>query len=415
MFNSFVLFTALRYFKAKKREKFVSIISAVSLMGITLGVAALIIVMSVMNGFHVELTKNIIGLNGDMIIQPSQGKIIENDADLEHKLKNQSYISRTSKIIQGQALAMGEKGNNGVLVKGIELQELKHKGEITQNVLSGNFDQYYGEDRVAIGSELAWNLGAKIGSRIKLVAPNLLPTIFGSMPRSKSYEVVAIFSSGMYDYDAMTILMPLDAARIFFSIEDGINLVEVNVDDITKIIQYSTALQNTLGEEYYVQSWMDSNRQFLNALKVERTAMFVILSLIILVAAFNIISSLFMLVKDKTSDIAILKTIGASNGQIMAVFMLSGMMIGIIGTIIGAILGLLFSYNIETIRQFLENFAGFKIFDPAIYFLYQVPSVVELSDIVFISSLTIILSFIATIYPAYKAASLNPVEVMKYE
>lgn len=412
--NNFISIVSLRYFRAKKNEKFVSIISAISLAGIMIGVAALIIVMSVMNGFHVELTGNIIGLNGDISITP-MNKVIDNHLEVIQKTKSHKFVKKVAPLIVGQAMALGNDANSGVIIKGIDAIDLKTKGEILTNVLDGSFAGYAGTNVVAVGSGLARSLGLFAGSKVKLISPSLLPTAFGSMPRAKDFTVIAIFTSGLYDYDAATMLMPVIAAQKFLSMGDGINFLEVNIDDAEKAKEYAQKLQQDLGYGLIVKSWMEDNQQFLSALKVERVAMFVILSLIILVAAFNIISSLFMVVKDKTKDIAILKTVGASTRQIMLIFIFNGMLIGSIGTFLGVTLGLLFSYNIENIRAFLEKISGIKIFDPVVYLLYNLPSVVILSDVVLIAIISLTLSFLATIYPALRAASLNPIEAMRYE
>lgn len=414
MSNNLVSFISFRYFRAKKNEKFVSIISGISLAGISIGVMALIIVMSVMNGFHIELTSNIIGLNGDIAITP-MNKIIENHQEVISTVKKNKFVTKVSPLIIGQALAIGDGSNSGVIIRGINILDLKNKGPILDNVLYGSFADYDGLNVIAIGAELARNLGANVGSKVKLVSPNLLPTAFGTMPRAKDFTVVAIFSSGLFDYDAATVLMTVPAAQVFLSMKEGINLIEIKIDNSELVSNYSKTLQKELGYSMQVKSWMQDNQQFLAVLQVERTTMFVILTLIMIVAAFNIISSLFMLVKDKTTDIAILKTIGASTRQIMMIFILNGMMIGVVGTFLGVSFGVLFAKNIEVIRKFLENLSGIKIFDPAIYFLYSLPSVARVTDVIMIASLALFLSLIATIYPAYRAAVLNPVEAMRYE
>lgn len=409
--NNFIFTVAFRYFKAKKNEKFVSIISGFSLLGVMIGVAALIVVMSVMNGFHTELTKNIIGLNGDIVISP-QTSSIDNYEEIKAKLLQQNYVKHVNIIANGQALALGKNNNSGAIIKGIDL---KLKNEIFKNVNFGSFDNFHGKNVIALGQGLAANLGVTVNDKVKLISPNSISTAFGSVPRSKEFKVIAIFNSGMYDYDSATILMPLEAAQNFLSLGNNINLIEVNTLHPDKALAYSHKVQLLLGTNLQIFSWQTLNSQFLSALAVERTAMFTILSLIITVAAFNIISSLFMLVKDKTSDIAILRTMGASTNQIMLIFIYNGMFIGLLGTILGLILGITFSYNIGTIKNFLENITGTKIFEAAVYFLYSLPSEVRSQDIILIASLSIILCFLATIYPSYKASKLNPVDALRYE
>ncbi|MCC8416106.1 MAG: lipoprotein-releasing ABC transporter permease subunit [Rickettsia endosymbiont of Gnoriste bilineata] len=412
--NNFILKVAARYFRAKKNERFISIISGFSLIGVTIGVAALIVVMSVMNGFHYELTKNIIGLNGDINITPVSRSIANYD-EINKKLLSKSYIKHISPSVVGQALALGNRANSGAVIKGIDLSELKYKNQILQNVNTGDFADFSGKDVVAIGNELAYNLGIQAGDKIKLISPNSISTAFGSMPRSKEFMVVATFTSGAYDYDAATILMPLIAAQNFLSFGEVINLIEVITIEPSNAEVFAWEIQNILGSKLRVISWQKSHLQFLNALAVERVAMFTILSLIIMVAAFNIVSSLFMLVKDKTSDIAVLRTIGASTRQIMLIFICNGMFIGVPGTVLGIILGTSFAYNIQSIKNILEKITGTTIFEAAIYYLYSLPSKVKMEDITLVASISIVLCFCATIYPAYKAAKLNPVDALRYE
>lgn len=421
MFNKFVLLIALRYFIAKKNEKFVSVISAISFTGITIGVAALIVTMSVMNGFHQELTNNIIGINGDITITTS-----DSIADFELLKKNivnkNKFVKKIVPIAYGQAFALGKNNSTGVIIKGLSIQDLHDKDHIIKNIVSGNLDDYSSDNAVVIGSTLANTLGTYVGSNIKLIVPNLVSTIFGSVPRVKSFNVIAIFNSGMYEYDTAVMLMSLVNAQSFLSMRDSINLIEINTDNPDIADKYSDILQsdfniymNDNNHKLAVTSWKDQNEQFLTALEVERVAMFVILSLIILVAAFNILTSLFMVVKDHIKDIAILRTIGANKIEIMSIFVIHGMINGIIGVVFGVLFGVLISYNIENIRLFLETITDTKIFDPAIYFLYHLPSVIRIFDVLFVVVITLSLCFLATLYPSYRAARLNPVDAMRYE
>lgn len=402
---------AIRYFLAKKNEALVSFISGFSMLGVTLGVAALIVVMAVMNGFHIELTKGIRGLNSDISIT-SLEKSIEDSDSVIGRIRGSGLTTQVSPLVFGQALAAGPRASSGAVVKGITLKDLRHKKQIVDNVVFGsltNFDN----NHIAIGAELASTLGVRVGDKVKLISPNFISTAFGSMPRSKDFIVSAVFASGLYDFDSGVILMPLDSAMTFFTLP-SVNLIEVYLKDSSELNQSVRKLHSEL-PQLRVMSWQTTHEQFLSALHVERVAMFTILSLIILVAAFNIISSLFMLVKDKTKDIAILRTMGASKSDIMLIFMINGGIVGIIGTGLGTLVGVSFASNIDRIKQFLESITGTKIFEAAVYFLYHLPSKILVSDIIMVSGMSLAICFLATIYPAYKAANLDPVEAMRYE
>lgn len=413
MKSDFFLTVAFRYLISKKNEKFISFIGIFSLLGITLGVAALIVVMSVMKGFHREFSKNIIGLGGDINIS-SANKVFTDEEEIKKKLSKAPYVKAAVPTVSGEALALGKIANSGVKVRGFYKEDLKFKGSILKNVREGSFDSFSGKNSVALGSGLAASLGLEVGDKIKLISPNLISSLFGSIPRSKEFKIVAIFTSGMYDYDSVTVLAPMEAALNFFDIVSP-NYIELYTGFPDKSDLLALDLQKILGSEYTITDWKSLNAQFLKALEIERIAMFTILSLIIIVAAFNIISGLFMLVGDKLKDIAIFKTMGAGSGQVMLIFICYGLIIGAAGTLLGVILGVGFATNIENIRIFLESVTSTKIFDAAIYFLYTLPSDVRAEDVLSVSLLSLGLSFCATIYPAYRAANLNPVEILRNE
>jgi lipoprotein-releasing system permease protein len=416
MFNSFILRLAFRYFSAKKANRLVSFISGFSLMGVTLGVAALIVVMAVMEGFHVELTKNMIGIGGDINITPASKEKIDDYPELVDRVKTINGVNYAIPQVQEKALAISGADSFGVIIKGFKSSDLDKKRVIIDNQISGSVSDIFDGYKIAIGRELAFNLRINVGDELSLISPGKVATILGNLPRKKTFKVASIFSSNLYDYDSSTIIMSMESAQKMFSYnEDEVNLVEIYSSDPQIADIKTSEIRTFLGRKYFVNSWYDTNAQFLNALKVERVAMFTILSLIIIVAGFNIISSLFMLVNEKRKDIAILKTIGASKSQILAIFIINGSIIGFIGTFLGVTLGILIANNIENIRIFLENIANIKIFEAAIYFLYHLPSKVEYSNVIYVSVMSISISIIATIYPAYKAAALDPAEAIRNE
>lgn len=417
MFSKLEFFIAFRYLKAKRREKFISITAIFSFIGILLGVATLIVVMSVMNGFREELVSKIIGINAHISIFPKNDTRY-NYNQLIEEIKNIENIKSINPIIENQAMITSNKKATGSLVKGLLINDLKNKTEIYNN-LQNNFDldNFDNDSNVIIGRQMATNLNITIGDSIKIISPEVNTTIMGAIPKMKTYKVANIFSSGVYEYDSMIVFIPFNLAQKQFNYKNSITSIEI-------FLKNSSIVQKTLNEininlsgdyDYSIIDWKDANSSLISALNVERNVMFLILTLIIIIAAFNIISSLIMLVMDKSKQIAILKTIGVENFSIMKIFFICGTTIGTIGTIIGTAVGTLFAYNIENIKQFLEKVFGLDLFNPTIYFLSQLPSRVFVGDIILISSMSVLLSFLATIYPAYKASKTNPVDILRYE
>ncbi len=414
MFSPFERLVAGRYLRARRAEGFVSVIAGFSLLGISLGVATLIIVMAVMNGFRADLLGRILGLNGHIIIQSLAAPLTAPDA-LMLKIKDIPGIVTIAPAMEGQVLVSGNGRALGALVRGMRPSDLQQRDTLSAHVEDGSLTRLEDNDGVAIGYRLARQLGLAVGDGITLLSPKGNATAFGSLPRIKVYRVAAIFKVDMYEYDSSFIYMSLAAAGTFFQQPGQATHIEIVATAPEGLKPLVRAIATRLGPDYDVADWTRNNGSFFAAVEVERTVMFLILTLIIVVAAFNVVSGLIMLVKDKTRNIAILRTMGATRGMIMRIFFLTGATVGVMGTALGVGLGLLFSYNIESIRLFIQAQTGAKIFDPSIYFLSHLPAKVDPMEVMLVVGMSLGLSFLATLYPAWRAARLDPVEALRYE
>jgi lipoprotein-releasing system permease protein len=413
VFDAFERMVAFRYLRARRQEGFISVIAIFSLLGIMLGVATLIIVMSVMNGFRVELLSRIIGLNGHLGIYAPQGSITNYEA-LAQRAKQVPGVVAVHPLIEGQVLASAKGRSTGVLVRGMSEADVAGEALLSSHIVAGALDRFT-DDTVMLGDKLAFKLGLKLGDPITLLSPNGQATAFGSVPRVKTYRIGALFDVGMYEYDSNFVFMPLPAAQLYFQLPDAVTTLQVFVTDPDQARAVGYAVRQQLGGQYQVYDWQQSNSAYFGAVQVERNVMFIILSLIILVAAFNIISSMIMLVKDKTRDIAILRTMGATRGMILRIFMLSGASIGVVGTLLGFVIGVAFTTHIEQIRQLVQDVLHVNVFNAEIYFLTQIPARIDPHEVMTVLAMAFGLSFLATLYPSWRAARLDPVEALRYE
>jgi lipoprotein-releasing system permease protein len=416
MFSPFERAVAFRYLRARKGERFVSVIAIFSLVGIALGVATLIIVMSVMNGFRQELLGRILGLNGHLGVYGIERTLPDYDAVTQRIRAVPGVVSATP-IVEGQVLLTSERGGAaGGLARGIRPEDLRSRGLVAQNIMLGSLDRFEGDDAIVIGTRLAQRLSVTVGDRITLVSPQGRTTVFGTVPRVRAYTVVALFQIGMHEYDSSFVFLPLPAAQTFFQTGDTATQVEVFVQDPTGVRAVSRGIRAAMGQTpVRILDWQESNSSFFAAVQVERNVMFLILTLIIVVAAFNIISSLIMLVKDKGRDIAILRTMGATRGAILRIFLLCGASIGVAGTLIGFVVGMVFCWNIEGIRQAIQALSGTELFSPEVYFLSRLPAVVDPKEVAQVVAMGLVLSLLATIYPSWRAAKTDPVEALRNE
>ncbi|MBT5157466.1 MAG: lipoprotein-releasing ABC transporter permease subunit [Rhodobiaceae bacterium] len=403
-----------RYLRSRRRESFISVIAGISFIGIMLGVATLIVVMAVMTGFRADLLERILGVNGHATIRAYQNEFIDRDA-LVKKLEVADGVVFATPLVDGQAMLSSGSAVRGVLVRGLPLDKLKQLPSLQGNIIDGSLDDLTGTNTIAMGVRLAERHGFKIGDRVSLISPRGTITPFGTAPRLKQFKLAAIFRIGLSEYDLNFTFMPIGSAGAFFGLSENQGAIDVVLDDPDTIDQRAPELRDVVGAGHYVVDWKQSNSTLAGALEVERNVMFMILTMILLVAALNIISGLVMLVRDKGRDIAVLRSMGASRGLILRVFFITGASIGVFGTIAGVGLGTLFCAYIEEIRQFLIWSTGANLFPAEVYFLERMPALILTKDLLQVTGMALTLSFFSTLYPAWRAASMEPVEALRNE
>jgi len=414
-FSQFEWMLALRYLRARRQEGFISVIAVFSFLGIMLGVATLIIVMSVMNGFRAELLGRILGLNGHLTIQSENTLTLKDYDSIAGTVGRLPGVVLANPMIEGQVMATANNVAAGVLVRGVRGEDLGRETAIANGIRAGSLKDFDDGDGVAIGHRLARKLGLRLGDEMTLISPQSTATPFGTVPRLARYQIAAIFDVGMFEYDSSFVYMPFKAAQVYFRMPEQASAVEVRLADPQQARKASTEIMQAIGPQYRLYDWQQANAHFVNALDVERNVMFLILTLIIVVAAFNIISSMIMLVKDKGRDIAILRTMGTSRASILRIFVIAGASIGVLGTAAGFALGVSFALNIESIRQFLQRLTGTDLFSAEIYFLSRLPAQIDNTQVISVVVMGLALSLLATLYPSWRAARLDPVEALRYE
>src|SRR5438128_4185002 len=413
-FSRFEWMLSLRYLRARRKEGFIAVIAGFSFLGIMLGVATLIIVMAVMNGFRKELLDKILGLNGHILVQPLESPMTD-WKDVAERIDQVAGIRLAAPVVDGQALGSSAFGASGVFVRGIRAGDLDNLTSIAKNIKQGTLEGFDAGQAVAIGRRLADQLSLHAADSITLVAPRGAVTPMGTTPRIKPYRVAAVFEIGMSEYDAGFVFMPLPESQAYFNRNNDVTAIEVYTTNPDRIDAFRKLVTEAAGRPVFLVDWRQRNSTFFNALQVERNVMFLILTLIILVAALNIISGLIMLVKDKGSDIAILRTMGASQGSIMRVFLITGAAIGVVGTLAGFFVGMLICLNTESIRQFVSWLTNTELFSPELYFLSRLPAEVDFGETTAVVIMALTLSFLATLYPSWRAARLDPVDALRYE
>ena len=414
-FNQTEQMIAFRYIKSRRVEGFISISAWFSLIGIMLGVATLIVVMSVMNGFRTELVDRILGINGHLVVYKKDEPYISNYNQIINKISDINNVIAVTPHLEGQALAKSKNTVSGVIIRGANWSDLAAKKLLWKSLSKSAIDNYKNNENIIIGYRLAQRLNVNVGDFISLISPNGMETAIGLLPIKQNFKIGGFFDIGMYEYDNNFIFIPWKKAEFFLSTKNIAHGIEIFLTDQKFTSLVSLDVKNRLGNELVIIDWKKRNSAFMSALAVEKNVMFIILSLIILVAAFNIISSMIMLVQTKKSDIALMRTMGASKYVIIRIFVLTGSIIGFIGTFIGTLLGIIISSNIESIRNFLTNIIGSELFSAEIYFLSKLPSSVNTNEVLMVICISILLTLFASIFPAWKASRISPAEALRYE
>ncbi len=417
MFGPFERMVAGRYLRARKGERFVSIIAIFSLVGIALGVATLIVVTSVMSGFQTELVTRILGANGHVTVEAYAGQKLDNYQSLVTSIKALPNVASATPVLDGQALlTTNSGGSRGGLVRGITQSDLRALHPVSDNILDGSLDAFSGDDAIVVGVGLANMYRLRVGDALTVISPQGAATAFGTIPRVRAYKMVAIFDAGLSDYNNSIVFLPLPAAQAFFQKADGVTGVEIRMHDPNQVDAIGPALTTLIqGKPAYARDWRHANDGIIGVLQVQKDTMFIVLGMIVLVAAFNVISSLIMLVKDKRADIAVLRTIGASSGAILRIFLMCGAFVGVSGTLIGTLIGVAFCRNIHAIQHAVERISGGEVFSSQVFMLTSLPDTIDWGDVVRVVVLGLALSLLATIYPSWRAARTDPVEALRHE
>ena len=414
-FSAYERMLAWRYLRSRRKEAYVSVIAGFSFIGIMLGVAALVIVMAVMNGFRAELLDRILGVQGHMFVQ-AVARPLDDYTEVAERVRSVDGVTMALPMVEGQVLASGNIGaGTGVLVRGVTTDDLSRLSTVSDNIVKGDLTGFATGDQIVIGSRMAESLGLVVGDRLTLISPEGDVTPFGTSPRVKSYPVTAIFEVGMSEYDSAIVFMPLEEAQLYFNSEGIVQMIEIFLDDPDRVDELRPAIEEAIQRQHLLIGWPQRNSAFFSALQVERNVMFMILTLIVIVATLNIISGLIMLVKDKGRDIAILRTMGATRFGIMRIFLMTGSAIGVVGTLAGLVLGILVTWNIGAIQSFIQTITGAEVWDPTIRFLSDIPADMDPGETTSIVVMALALSFLATLLPAWRAAKLDPVDALRYE